>query len=305
MKQIILIALAFWLGLTVAVAQEVTVDTVAVPAGQVVVTTHDIRGVATDRKQQPIVGALVRVEGTDISTVTDVDGKFLLRDVPVDAGKILVESVGMETATWDIDTPIQVTPRRRKLSFVVSAGAVMSRYTYNGGSFKAGYEIGVGIEVRRSAHWAFRPMLQFTSRGTIYESDASHYTFKESWNPMMLDLPLYFVNRHKLAYKTNLVFSFGPVLSWGLGGKVTSEYNGIKSEYDIYKSKYAYEYYEETHSLLHPFSFGAAYSLGVEYKQLTVGVWGKNMAVTTDDEGLSLSTGEHNWSLMFGAAYRF
>jgi len=305
MKQIILIALAFWLGLTVAVAQEVTVDTVAVPAGQVVVTTHDIRGVVTDRKQQPIVGALVRVEGTDISTVTDVDGKFLLRDVPVDAGKILVESVGMETATWDIDTPIQVTPRRRKLSFVVSTGAVMSRYTYNGGSFKAGYEIGVGIEVRRSAHWAFRPMLQFTSRGTIYESDASHYTFKESWNPMMLDLPLYFVNRHKLAYKTNLVFSFGPVLSWGLGGKVTSEYNGIKSEYDIYKSKYAYEYYEETHSLLHPFSFGAAYSLGVEYKQLTVGVWGKNMAVTTDDEGLSLSTGEHNWSLMFGAAYRF
>ena len=53
MKQIIFTALVFWLGMAVAVAQEVTTDTVAVSAGQVAVTTHDIRGVVTDHKQQP------------------------------------------------------------------------------------------------------------------------------------------------------------------------------------------------------------------------------------------------------------
>ena len=51
--------------------------------------THDIKGVVTDKRNEPIVGALVTAEGTDISSITDIDGKFLLRDVPVDAKKVL------------------------------------------------------------------------------------------------------------------------------------------------------------------------------------------------------------------------
>ncbi len=42
-------------------------------------TTHDIKGVVTDKNNEPIVGALVTVENTNISTITDVDGKFLLQ----------------------------------------------------------------------------------------------------------------------------------------------------------------------------------------------------------------------------------
>ena len=89
------------------------------------VATHDIKGVVTDKKQFPVVGALVTVQGTDISTVTDIDGKFLLREVPVTAKLLLVESIGMETEEWEINTPIQVTPKNKKLSLVISAGAVM------------------------------------------------------------------------------------------------------------------------------------------------------------------------------------
>ena len=47
------------------------------------VQTHDVKGVVFDRRQQPIVGALVTAKGTNISTITDVDGKFLLQDTPV------------------------------------------------------------------------------------------------------------------------------------------------------------------------------------------------------------------------------
>lgn len=43
------------------------------------VQTHDVKGVVFDRRQQPIVGALVTAKGTNISTITDVDGKFLLQ----------------------------------------------------------------------------------------------------------------------------------------------------------------------------------------------------------------------------------
>ena len=35
------------------------------------VQTHDVKGVVFDRRQQPIVGALVTAKGTNISTITD------------------------------------------------------------------------------------------------------------------------------------------------------------------------------------------------------------------------------------------
>lgn len=41
------------------------------------VQTHDVKGVVFDRRQQPIVGALVTAKGTNISTITDVDGKLI------------------------------------------------------------------------------------------------------------------------------------------------------------------------------------------------------------------------------------
>ena len=38
--------------------------------------------------KQRIVGAEVKVKGTEITTLTEVDGQFVLTDVPDDAKKI-------------------------------------------------------------------------------------------------------------------------------------------------------------------------------------------------------------------------
>lgn len=65
------------------------------------VQTHDVKGVVFDRRQQPIVGALVTAKGTNISTITDVDGKFLLQEVPLSVKKVVVTSIGMETREVD------------------------------------------------------------------------------------------------------------------------------------------------------------------------------------------------------------
>ena len=72
MKKLIITMLMTIAGLTTLMAQQ----------------THDIKGVVTDKRNEPIVGALVTAEGTDISSITDIDGKFLLRDVPVDARRV-------------------------------------------------------------------------------------------------------------------------------------------------------------------------------------------------------------------------
>ena len=44
-----------------------------------------VRGVVTDEQGEPMIGATVRVVGTDKGTVTDFDGEFLLPDVAEDA----------------------------------------------------------------------------------------------------------------------------------------------------------------------------------------------------------------------------
>lgn len=265
--------------------------------------THDIKGVVTDKKHDPVVGALVRVEGTDISTVTDIDGKFLLLDVPVEAEKVIVESIGMEATEAKIGTPIKLANRPKRLSLVVEAAVFGSQYTDNGSDVKTGYAVGVGFEVRMSRHWAFRPVLQLANRGVEFTASNDYVSYKETWNPLMLDLPMQFLLRYKLARKMNLVFSIGPMISWGISGKVKVSETGKEDvEYDIYKKQYA-NASDDKHPLLHPFSFGVSYGVGVEYKKLLIGVSGKNVMMWKDTRGIELL--DNNFVLGGSVSYRF
>ena len=68
---------------------------IGVSLAQNTVLTHDVKGKVVDNYGQPVVGALVYVEGTELSTVTDVEGKFLLRGVPVSVEELTVEAIGL------------------------------------------------------------------------------------------------------------------------------------------------------------------------------------------------------------------
>ncbi len=56
-----------------------------------------VSGVVTDETGEPVVGASVRVEGTNTGTVTDIDGKFRL-DAPAGA-KLTIQYLGMRQQT--------------------------------------------------------------------------------------------------------------------------------------------------------------------------------------------------------------
>ncbi len=60
------------------------------------VRTKSISGVISDDRGEVIPGASVLVKGTTIGTITDLDGKFTLSDVPEDA-IIIVSFIGMKT----------------------------------------------------------------------------------------------------------------------------------------------------------------------------------------------------------------
>ncbi len=58
--------------------------------------TQSIHGIVmSGEDNEPIVGASVKVTGTQLATVTDIDGKFLIANVPASAKTLTVSYVGM------------------------------------------------------------------------------------------------------------------------------------------------------------------------------------------------------------------
>ncbi len=46
---------------------------------------------------EPVIGASVLVVGTNLGTITDIDGKYEIANVPADAKHLRISYVGMET----------------------------------------------------------------------------------------------------------------------------------------------------------------------------------------------------------------
>ena len=56
----------------------------------------------------PVVGASVLVKGTTVGTVTDIDGKFTITNVPSSAGTLVISFIGMKTQEVDIKPVVNV-----------------------------------------------------------------------------------------------------------------------------------------------------------------------------------------------------
>lgn len=90
-KQILTFLLAFALTPAVMFAQQ----------------TKTVKGTVVDKDNQPVIGATVKVEGTNIMTATDFDGKYELKNVP-DNGKITYTYIGMTTKTLSVSGQSQL-----------------------------------------------------------------------------------------------------------------------------------------------------------------------------------------------------
>ena len=67
--------------------------------GLVNAQTQKVTGLVTAEEDGlPVVGASVMVRGTQIGTVTDMDGKFVLPNVPSSAKTLMISYIGMKTA---------------------------------------------------------------------------------------------------------------------------------------------------------------------------------------------------------------
>lgn len=63
-------------------------------------TTGDLRGNLTDAKTgEPLVGATVRLEGTNLGAITDLEGKYLIKNIPPKSYNIVASFIGYNTTT--------------------------------------------------------------------------------------------------------------------------------------------------------------------------------------------------------------
>ena len=70
--------------------------------------TVKVEGKVIDEKGNPVIGAIVLVEGTDMGAVTDLDGNFIL-SVPSKEDILVVSYVGMATVKVKVQSKVTVT----------------------------------------------------------------------------------------------------------------------------------------------------------------------------------------------------
>lgn len=74
------------------------------PAGvenEIQQTNKEITGVIKDRTGEPVIGASIRVKGTGNGAMTDIEGKYTLRNVPSDA-VLIISYLGMKTQEIEV-----------------------------------------------------------------------------------------------------------------------------------------------------------------------------------------------------------
>lgn len=71
--------------------------------------THGVSGIVLDENSDPVVGATVLVKGTTLAVSTDVDGKFVISNLPSKASGIKVSYLGMKTVELSIQSNLRIT----------------------------------------------------------------------------------------------------------------------------------------------------------------------------------------------------
>lgn len=102
-----------------------------------------VTGKVTDSHGEPVMGAAVRVHGTQLVTYTDAQGNFRLSGVPASAKRLNVSFIGMQPQTVSVAGNVNVILKDNELSeaVVVGYGTAQKLGTVVGSVKKVGGEV--------------------------------------------------------------------------------------------------------------------------------------------------------------------
>lgn len=147
---------------------------------------------------------------------------------------------------------------------------------------KVGYQLGVVVEYDLQKNYFLRSGLEINSKG--FKSDIptvgdingdglfdDYGTVKSSWNMVYLQLPLMLGYKVGVTDEFKINFVAGGYLSYGIGGKTTSKFDGFISspsgQHDHYKERYKDNTFSD--DLLKRFDAGLIGGVGAEYRSFT------------------------------------
>lgn len=207
------------------------------------IQAKDIRGIVSYKSDgQPIVGASIVVQGTDIETQTDIDGRFALSDIPDNAKKIQISFIGMQTQIIKIEGKDEIMVRmireERIITPFVRAGFNFSRPQSsedNNHKYAIGMVAGAGVSFAVSHTLSITPSILFTKRNVkaeVYNPNAST-TIKYEANPLYLTIPVTLDIKVWTKKSNKLVANVGPYVDFGLNGTYTLD---GKNETDLFEA---------------------------------------------------------------------
>ena len=175
-----------------------------------------------DRDYYPIDSATVTVKGTDISTVTDRNGNFVLEGVPVILDSIEVTKNGKSKT---LPIPIEITMTQaltdRYVAWYVKAGGGFTS-VYGEGIGGSSFYVGGGMDVRLGRHWAYQMGLYYNYRFVDDGYGADYYGAEYDYHNF--ELPCVFAVKFRMANPIIMQVGLGGYMSYTLGGDHHNDY---------------------------------------------------------------------------------
>ncbi|HIZ32809.1 MAG TPA: outer membrane beta-barrel protein [Candidatus Bacteroides merdigallinarum] len=179
-----------------------------------------------DRDYYPMDSATVTVKGTNISTVTDRKGNFVLEDVPVILDSIEVTKNG-KSKTLPIPIEITMTEAlndRYVAWYVKAAGGFTS--VYGEGVGGSTFYAGGGMDVRLGRHGAYQMGLYYNYRKlgdvyTYYYDDYNYYGMDFDFHSV--EIPILFANKFRMANRVIMQIGLGAFVNYTFNAKATMD----------------------------------------------------------------------------------
>ncbi|MBP1593671.1 MAG: hypothetical protein H6Q12_689 [Bacteroidetes bacterium] len=182
-----------------------------------------------------------------------------------------------------------------KVSWNAKAGLNISNWTggdSEGTDAKLGFKVGVGMEYAFDNIWSLQPSLFLSTKGTKYSEVIEGYSTKLTVNQMYLELPVNIQARVHIEGETNLLFSAGPYIAYGIGGKTSFDISNIGTDIDTFGNDGLG---------LDEFDAGLGFGVGLEFGKVLVGLDGQvGLTKLKDVEGAAKNI---NFSVTLG--YKF
>lgn len=116
-----------------------------VSIGLAIAQNSKVHGIVLSTEDnEPIIGANVTVKGTTLGTITDIDGKYSIANIPADAKTLTISFIGMETQEVDIkpgEIKTYLKPDQKQLDeVVVVAYGTQKKSSFTGSAAAVGAE---------------------------------------------------------------------------------------------------------------------------------------------------------------------